>query len=183
MNHWLINNRLGKIVLLGALCMTPLVALSAHSPQQPSSVATGEAKVSPLPLRQFMVYVETPGRYYISILMERRIPLREGMTDEESDARFTERRKILSLVDNIKGRIAIYDVRREVLLYDFNVKANDYISEYFSFGHDNIGLGIVGDYFPIDKEGFYAIRSELYGGDAEYNNYTLTFRRVREMTK
>ena len=84
MNHWLINNRLGKVVLLGALCMTPLVALSAPSPQQPSSVATDEAKVRPMPFRQFMVYVETPGRYYISILMENHIPWRKGMSLEET---------------------------------------------------------------------------------------------------
>ncbi|VUS27860.1 hypothetical protein [Klebsiella spallanzanii] len=183
MNHWLINNRLGKFVLLGALCMTPLVVFSAPVPQQLSSVATDEAKVRPLPLRQFMVYVETPGRYYISILMERRISLRKGMTDEESDTWFTERRKILSLVRNIKGNIYIYDEKRNKSLYEFDFESSKYISERSSFGHDYIGLGMVGNYFPIDKEGFYAIRSELYGGDAEYNNYTLTFRRIREMTK
>ena len=183
MNHWLINNRLGKFVLLGALCMTPLVVFSAPSPQQPSSVATDEAKVRPLPLRQFMVYVETPGRYYISILMENRIPWRKEMSPEEIHTWVMEQRRIRTLIRNIKGKIYIYDERRRESLYEFDFKSSKYISEHSAFGHDYIGLGMVGNYFPIDKEGFYAIRSELYGGDAEYNDYMLTFSRVSEMTK
>ncbi|MBA7843122.1 hypothetical protein HV213_23095 [Klebsiella sp. RHBSTW-00484] len=183
MNHWLINNRLDKFLLLGALCMTPLVAFSAPSPQQPSPVVRSEAKVSPLPLRQFMVYVETPGRYYISILMENRIPWREDMSPEEIRIWGMEQERITGLISNIKGSIYIYDEKRDKSLYEFDFKPSDYISKYSVFGHDYIGLGMVGNYFPIDKEGFYAIHSELYGGDAEYNDYMLTFSRVREMTK
>ncbi|MBA7843128.1 hypothetical protein HV213_23125 [Klebsiella sp. RHBSTW-00484] len=183
MNHWLINNRLGKFVLLGALCMTPLVVFSAPSLQQPSSVATDEAKVRPLSLRQFMVYVETPGRYYISILMERRIPSRKGMSPEEIHTWVMEEEKITSLISNIKGNISIYDEKQRKLLYVFDFESSKYIDDHFVFGHGYVGLGMVGNYFPIDKEGFYAIRSELYGGDAEYNDYMLTFSRVREMTK
>lgn len=166
--------------LRGAFLFMALMA-PGHLPAQgeplPTKTEQEQTGMQKIPVRQFVVYAEKPGRYSIRILFSG-----EEAISRISDIseRFKKKQELYDRIrHSVAGRIAIYSFSKRELLQEVLLP---YVPEKRSQEYDFIideGVYSTGSALvEIPRAGRYVIRPEIISHDPGFTDYTLFFERI-----
>ncbi|QKN83273.1 hypothetical protein [Scandinavium goeteborgense] len=164
-----------SIFLLVLMQFSLSVALAAQIDE------ASEAKRHKLPMQRFMVYVEKAGDYSLDILVKRKYPYIENMSEEYSKLYREEKNKIQKLIEKMTGIIIVYDFSTREKVLEYKLPFSPENTKGFCCGQFCWGVG--GEYWDgltlsggkVKSVGNYMIYSELYTSDKSYDEYVLTF--------
>lgn len=167
-----------KIISIFLLVLMQLSLSVAHAAQIDEA---SEAKRHKLPMQRFMVYVDKPIYHNLKILVKRKYPYVENMTDEYSGLRRKERNKIQKFIKKMSGVIIVYDFSSKEKVLEYKLPFTDDNPDRFCCGQ--FYSGINGDVWDgmtltggnLKSIGRHMIYAELYAENDDYDEYVLMF--------